>query len=306
MAEEYEYESLGSNTSMAANAIAGALAGIAEHGVMFPVDSIKTRMQVLSTHPAPYLQASLFRTMSHITMTEGTLSLWRGIQSVVLGAGPAHALYFATYEKAKEMFGGGGGGDGGWGELVGAASAGACATIASDALMNPFDVIKQRMQLPTTTPSNILRTFTTIYQTEGLRAFYISYPTTLTMTIPFQSIQFATYEFFRDKLNPGKGYDPTTHVLAGAMAGATAAAITTPLDTIKTLLQTRGTSTDPRIRQVNGLWQAATMIVDRYGWRGLVRGLKPRVLANMPSTAISWSVYEYFKWCMATEQATTL
>lgn len=39
--EEYDYESLGSNTTMTQNAFAGALAGIAEHCVMYPVDSIK-------------------------------------------------------------------------------------------------------------------------------------------------------------------------------------------------------------------------------------------------------------------------
>jgi hypothetical protein len=39
--EEYDYESLGSNTTMTQNAFAGALAGIAEHCAMYPVDSIK-------------------------------------------------------------------------------------------------------------------------------------------------------------------------------------------------------------------------------------------------------------------------
>ncbi|RUO95705.1 hypothetical protein BC936DRAFT_143408 [Jimgerdemannia flammicorona] len=39
--EDHDYESLGANSSMLANAIAGALAGIAEHSIMYPVDSIK-------------------------------------------------------------------------------------------------------------------------------------------------------------------------------------------------------------------------------------------------------------------------
>lgn len=39
--EEYDYESLGANTTMLQNAFAGALAGIAEHCAMYPVDSIK-------------------------------------------------------------------------------------------------------------------------------------------------------------------------------------------------------------------------------------------------------------------------
>jgi hypothetical protein len=41
--EEYDYESLGSNTTITQNAFAGALAGIAEHCAMYPVDSIKVK-----------------------------------------------------------------------------------------------------------------------------------------------------------------------------------------------------------------------------------------------------------------------
>jgi hypothetical protein len=50
--EDYEYEGLAAGTSMAANMMAGALAGISEHAVMYPVDSIRTRMQVFTTSPA--------------------------------------------------------------------------------------------------------------------------------------------------------------------------------------------------------------------------------------------------------------
>lgn len=43
--EDYDYESLGSNTTMLQNAFAGALAGIAEHCAMYPVDSIKVSLE---------------------------------------------------------------------------------------------------------------------------------------------------------------------------------------------------------------------------------------------------------------------
>lgn len=54
---------------------------------------------------------------------------------MILGAGPAHAVYFGTYELAKDLAGGN---DAGY-SFTATASAGALATIASDALMNPFD-----------------------------------------------------------------------------------------------------------------------------------------------------------------------
>jgi hypothetical protein len=50
--------------------------------------------------------------------------------------GPAHAVYFATYEAVKHVMGGN---QAGVHHPLAAATSGACATIASDALMNPFD-----------------------------------------------------------------------------------------------------------------------------------------------------------------------
>lgn len=54
---------------------------------------------------------------------------------MVLGAGPAHALHFATYEYCKEYFGATSDGH----HPLASAAAGACATLAHDAMMNPFD-----------------------------------------------------------------------------------------------------------------------------------------------------------------------
>lgn len=39
--------------------------------------------------------------------------------------------------------------------------------------------------------------FKSVYKMEGLSAFYVSYPTTLTMTVPFTAVQFSTYEFIK-------------------------------------------------------------------------------------------------------------
>ncbi|ORZ22933.1 mitochondrial carrier domain-containing protein [Absidia repens] len=290
--EDYDYESLGDNCSMTQNAFAGALAGIAEHCAMYPVDSIKTRMQVIQTAattatPSPALAINRqVRTSSR--------NLWRGVNSVVLGAGPAHALHFATYEFCKDLYGANRQGH----HPLASAAAGATATFAHDALMNPFDVIKQRMQLGDSAYRSVRECARKVFAKEGAVAFYISLPTTLAMSVPFQSIQFATYEYFRKVLNPKGGYDPSTHVMAGGLAGAIASSLTTPLDVVKTLLQTRGQSHDVRIRSATGLIDAASIIKERYGLRGFFRGFKPRVLTHMPSAAISWSVYEYFKWLM--------
>lgn len=129
-----------------------------------------------------------------------------------------------------------------------------------------------------------------VYATEGLRAFYISYPTTLTMTVPFTAAQFSVYEWAKKVLNPSESYSPLTHVTAGGFSGAVAAALTNPLDVAKTLLQTRGNSTDATIRNASGMLEAIQIIKKREGFRGYTRGLAPRVLTFMPSNALCWLV----------------
>ena len=134
-----------------------------------------------------------------------------------------------------------------------------------------------------------------VYRTEGLGAFYVSYPTTLSMTVPFTALQFLAYESISTAMNPSKKYDPYTHCIAGAVAGGFASGLTTPMDVIKTMLQTRGTATDPELRAVNGFTAGCKLLYRREGFRGFFKGIRPRIVTTMPSTAICWSAYEFSK-----------
>jgi solute carrier family 25 iron transporter 28/37 len=291
------YESLPEGTPYWVSAVAGGLAGISEHILMYPFDSIKTRMQMIHTHPHANYQG-IFHAMSKISLHEGSKRLFRGISSVIIGAGPAHAMHFCTYETAKKFLI-----PNGQEGLypISSALSGACAVVASDAMMNPFDVMKQRMQAYGSSYKHLLDCALTIWRREGIVAFYLSYPTTLLLNIPFQAIQFPTYEFCRHILNPRSDdqssiiYSPITHIVSGGIAGAIASACTTPLDVIKTLLQTRGISTNSDIRSLNTISDAARVIYQSCGWRGFFRGIGPRVLTFIPSTAACWATYEYFK-----------
>lgn len=137
----------------------------------------------------------------------------------------------------------------------------------------------------------------TVFRNEGIAAFYISYPTTLTMTVPFTAAQFSVYEHIKKVLNPRGEYSPVSHMIAGGVAGGVAAGITTPLDVAKTLLQTRGTSQEADIRNARGMFDAFRIIFRRDGFRGFARGLTPRVLTHMPSNALCWLSYEFFSQC---------
>jgi solute carrier family 25 iron transporter 28/37 len=89
------------------------------------------------------------------------------------------------------------------------------------------------MQLQSSTYRSVIACAKHVHATEGLRAFYISYPTTLLMNIPLQAVQFSVYEILKSFLNPTGEYSPSTHIAAGGVAGGVAAALTTPLDVAK-------------------------------------------------------------------------
>lgn len=116
------------------------------------------------------------------------------------------------------------------------------------------------------------------------------------MNIPFQVTHFVSYEFLQDNLNYTRQYNPVSHMLSGAGAGGIASVITNPLDVAKTLLNTRTQHRELVSEQrIVGMLNAMVTIYKTNGVRGYYRGVTARMLYQMPSTAICWSVYEFFK-----------
>lgn len=133
------------------------------------------------------------------------------------GAGPAHAFYFATYEHSKNVM------SNvfpqydhiNYGEcmyilklleneisiaLCFLVVSGVTATLVHDAISNPTEVIKQRLQMYNSPYKTVLQCAAGVYRTEGFKAFYRSYITQLCMNLPHQTIHFTTYELFQNKV----------------------------------------------------------------------------------------------------------
>lgn len=334
-----DYESLPPTSSVSTHMMAGAMAGMMEHVIMYPLDSVKvsllfslglllflishfvllqTRMQTLRPNPnASY--RSVPEALYKMVRYEGVFRPIKGVSAVICSAGPAHALYYSCYEKMKETISG-------TNEAYKqthlahgrltfdlsfsktnsnnslappcAGAAGCLATLLHDAVMNPAEVVKQRMQVYNSPYNSCTACMVDVFQTEGIRAFYRSYFTTLMMNIPFQSIHFVSYEFMQNIMNRKREYNPNAHVVSGAVAGGFAAAVTTPLDVCKTLINTQEKQilNASKQRSVTGLISAATTVYRCCGIKGYFQGLQARVLYSMPATAISWSVYEFLKY----------
>uniref|UniRef100_A0A671WW23 Glutamic-oxaloacetic transaminase 1 n=1 Tax=Sparus aurata TaxID=8175 RepID=A0A671WW23_SPAAU len=317
---EIDYEGLPQGVATSTHMLAGSVAGIMEHCLMYPIDCVKTRMQ--SLHPEPGARyRNVMDALRQIVRTEGVWRPIRGVNVLAVGAGPAHALYFACYEKIKFSLS-----DAihpGTNSHFANGVAGCMATVLHDAIMNPAEVVKQRMQMFNSPYRGVLDCMGSMLRQEGSAAFYRSYTTQLTMNVPFQALHFMTYEYLQELLNPHRQYNPSSHVVSGALAGALAAAATTPLDVCKTLLNTQeaqaihviqaeattaagavgaATASAAGSRHISGLGEAFRTVYRMGGMPAFFKGVQARVIYQMPSTAISWSVYEFFKYIITKRQ----
>jgi len=143
---------------------------------------------------------------------------------------------------------------------------------------------------------------------EGTRALFISFPLTLAMNIPYGGALVATNESLKKQLNPDGKYNFLAFLFCGTIAGGVAGMITTPLDVIKTRLQTQNFKTPifsspspppPSHHQssetLRGFSSIVRQIFRETGYRGFVRGILPRILLHAPAAAISWTTYETIK-----------
>eukprot|EP00095_Tigriopus_kingsejongensis_P010395 maker-scaffold1565_size35505-snap-gene-0.10 protein:Tk10395 transcript:maker-scaffold1565_size35505-snap-gene-0.10-mRNA-1 annotation:"hypothetical protein DAPPUDRAFT_197963" len=236
----------------------------------------------------------MVQVMRAMVAEEGIFRSIRGVNAMAAGAGPAHALYFTALEKTKEYLVD----HLTWPEHMASGLAAVGATVLHDGIMTPADVIKQRMQMCCSPYSSCTNAAVTIFRQEGMRAFYRSYFTQLTMNVPFQASMFISYGMVQSTFNPEKQYNPSIHFLAGAIAGGVGSAVTMPLDVCKTLLNTQEAGVLKQIQQteVVGLVGAARVVRRMTGFPGFFQGLSARVLYQAPATAVSWSVYEFFKY----------
>jgi len=283
-------------TSLYKPMIAGSCAGISEHLCMFPVDTIKTRMQTASFLPNVPMYKSVPHGIMKISLQEGIPRLYRGVSATVTAAIPSHAFYFATYEIVKQALGCNTPGY----HVAGNAMAGGCAIMVHDSIVTPLDVIKQRLQVYNSTHRHVIACAKDVIKREGFRTLYASYPVTILMNVPFMAVHFATYDTLKTALTSYCGhFDVPQEILAGGGAGALGGLLSTPLDVIKTRIQTQNITcnygkTAGCVSKNNG-FKLCKIICREEGLRGFTRGASARVFYFMPSAAIVWTTYETIK-----------
>lgn len=257
--------------------LAGGAAGFFEHFLMFPFDTIKTRMQSGSS-------ARISDVLRVVRNEERLTHLYRGCVPVLVSSIPAHGAYFSVYEAFKRLLGDE--------TNIGIATSACFATVAHDVVSTPFDVVKQRMQMDANrTFSSSIACGSHILKKEGVRALYSSLPTTIAMNLPHFATYWLTYEGLITTLHGEakrhrENEMTVDYMFSGFMAGAAASVVSFPLDTVKTQLQ---------LGRGHTFSQALKSLIAERGIRGMFTGVLPRVLYTAPSGAIMMVTYETAK-----------
>jgi solute carrier family 25 iron transporter 28/37 len=119
---------------------------------------------------------------------------------------------------------------------------GAVSAMFHDLIMTPTEALKQRVQLMRSEKLKVSigEVVSSVLKREGPLAFYRSFPVNYAMNIPFGSLIVAFNETLKHYFGVTEGDHGFKYYLCGGIAGAIAAIPTTPLDVIKTKLNTQG------------------------------------------------------------------
>lgn len=188
--------------------ISGGVAGMVVDIVLFPIDTIKTRLQ----------------SEKKFWKAGGFSGIYRGLSPVAAGSVPSAALFFCTYETTKSILS----------PFASSSnqhfvhmSSAAFAEVVACIVRVPVEIAKQRRQVLSSELRNrsAISILKHAYQTEGIqRGLYRGYRVTIFREIPFAFIQYPLWEYFKAHWTQFTGLPSTfvTVAFCGAMAGGIA------------------------------------------------------------------------------------
>jgi len=242
--------------------LSGASAGLIVDTSLYPIDTIKSRLQ---SH-------------SGFSKSGGFSGLYRGLPPVLAGSVPNAALFFVTYETVKDRlhlyrpFG-----PRSSAHILSHMIAASLGEVVSCTVRVPYEVIKIRSQTSSTGKLSNMAIMKGIIATEGLRGLYRGFSSTVIRDIPFSAIQYPIWE--RLKMSHHRRYRKPVSAFQsasyGAIAGAIAAFATTPLDVAKSRIMLAERSDSMASGNV---FAALRDIYAERRIRGLFAGVVPRVI----------------------------
>ncbi|CDO93711.1 unnamed protein product [Kluyveromyces dobzhanskii CBS 2104] len=289
--------------------LAGGIGGAIGDSAMHSLDTVKTRQQGAPSTPKYKNMISAYRT---IFVEEGLRKgLYGGYSGAMLGSFPSAAIFFATYELTKRQM------IDEWeiNETFSHLTSGFLGDFVSSFVYVPSEVLKTRLQLQGRYNNpyfqsgynykNLTDAVMTIIRREGWPTLFFGYKATLSRDLPFSGLQFAFYEKFRQFAFTleNKTFDEdlslSSEIVTGAAAGGLAGIITTPLDVVKTRIQTQlpeipenSSRTQQQQTLTSSITKGMITVYKTEGLIGLFSGVGPRFIWTSVQSSIMLLLYQ--------------
>ncbi|MCJ1336091.1 hypothetical protein MMC09_001367 [Bachmanniomyces sp. S44760] len=280
---------------------AGAVAGVSEILVMYPLDVVKTRVQ-LQTGPVVGEEGynGMIDCFRKIIKNEGFSRLYRGINAPILMEAPKRATKFAANDE--------------WGKLYrnmfGAAKmdqklsilTGASAGATEAFVVVPFELIKIRLQDKASAGkyNGMVDAVVKVIKAEGPLALYNGLESTLWRHILWNAGYFGCIYQVRELIPraTNKSGQMGNDLVAGATGGTVGTILNTPMDVVKSRIQ-NSPKIAGSIPKYNWAWPAVATVFREEGFSALYKGFIPKVLRLGPGGGILLVVFtgvmDFFK-----------
>lgn len=289
--------------------LAGGVGGAIGDSAMHSLDTVKTRQQGA---PSTAKYRNMIGAYRIIFVEEGIRrGLYGGYTAAMLGSFPSAAIFFATYEFTKRKM------IREWkvNETFSHLTAGFLGDLVSSVVYVPSEVLKTRLQLQGRYNNpffksgynykNLGDAIATVVRQEGWKTLFYGYKATLSRDLPFSGLQFAFYEKFRqfafalENKTMDQDLSLINEIITGAAAGGLAGIITTPLDVVKTRIQTQlPESSEKSPKQLkqqtlsNSISRGLFTVYKTEGVSGLFSGMGPRFIWTSVQSSIMLLLYQ--------------
>lgn len=291
-----------------ASVLAGSLAGSIGVGMAFPLDTLKTKAQLLSqrdrqvaleystvTVTAGEQQTvakkgyNMMDTAKIVLEQEGVKGFFAGVNGVMAGEAVIKAVAFSVNAKAFSVLQDYVSPD----HQLAALLAAACLSgLATSFFVAPVERIKVMMQA-SPEYENELQCLRAILANEGWQGlFRRGLGPTLLRDVPSYGIYFGIYAVLSQTVDLG----PFSSVVFGATAGSASWIPVYPVDVVKTLMQ--NTAGEEKIAL--SAWQVMLQVYQQGGISAFFQGMTPKVLRAAVNHAATFTIYDTIMHSMAT------
>jgi len=262
---------------------AGCIAGGVEATAVWPMEYIKTQLQLQSkTKGAKLPYTGMISGLTYTVRTTGVISLYRGLAPTLLGSIPKAGIRFGLNSVIKDMLRDEKGNLTVAKNFVAGLGAGVSEAII---IVAPVETVKTKcieMDLP------FVKGFKHIIATEGIGGIYQGAFATALKQGSNQGLRFMWFnEYKRIVTNDGeKATTPLIGLLGGMSAGCFSTLGNNPFDVVKTRMQ--GT----KASQYSSTMDCFKQIISKEGVAALYAGVVPRLGRVVPGQGIIFMSFD--------------